>query len=387
MRRVFLILFLLPIHLCAQQFTLSDQAEISIITCGPYQEELYSAFGHSAIRVHDPAIDYDAAYNYGVFDFNQPNFYLNFARGYLFYKLGVYDYQRFQNHYIIDNRYVHEQVLNLTQEQKQKMFDFLQHNAMPENTTYRYDYFYNNCATKMRDVVMAVLGDSVTFHGSYIKTDYTIRDLTDLYIQKQQPWGDLGIDICLGLPMDKTAAPLEYMFLPDYVESGFDHASITTHGQKLPLVKKKNIIYEAREEEPVKGLPHPLYFTGIIAMLAAFLVYRDLKKKKLSKWFDVLLFGITGTIGLLLFFLWFMTDHRAAAYNMNILWAMPLHFVTMLFYFRNPAWIKTYFGITMLLSVLLLIFWFVLPQELHYATIPIVIAQGLRGFAIYRLNP
>src|SRR5687767_7579941 len=106
---LFVILFLSS-PAFAQQFRLSETAEISIITCGPSQEELYTAFGHSAIRVHDPEIQFDAAYNYGVFDFRQPNFYLNFAKGYLYYKLGVYDYQDFQSHYIYDDRFVHEQV-------------------------------------------------------------------------------------------------------------------------------------------------------------------------------------------------------------------------------------------------------------------------------------
>ncbi len=97
MRRLFFLFLILPTSLLAQ-FRLSEQAEISIITCGPSQEELYTAFGHSAIRVNDPQQNYDAAYNYGIFDFDQPNFYLNFARGYLYYKLGVYDYQAFQAH-------------------------------------------------------------------------------------------------------------------------------------------------------------------------------------------------------------------------------------------------------------------------------------------------
>ncbi|MBK7651078.1 MAG: DUF4105 domain-containing protein [Flammeovirgaceae bacterium] len=114
----------------------------------PLWKELYAAFGHSAIRVNDPELKFDAAYNYGVFDFNQPNFYLNFARGYLYYKLGVYSYVDFRDYYIEHNRFVHEQVLDLTAEQKQQVFDYLDWNSKPENQTYRYDYFYNNCATK-----------------------------------------------------------------------------------------------------------------------------------------------------------------------------------------------------------------------------------------------
>ncbi|MEQ8575940.1 MAG: DUF4105 domain-containing protein, partial [Fulvivirga sp.] len=171
--------------LSAQNIQLSEKAEINILTCGPFQGELYSAFGHSAIRVYDPVNGLDLLYNYGVFDFDQPNFYLNFARGNLNYKLAVMDYTRFRDYYIYYNRYIHEQVLNLNIEQKQKLFDFLQWNMKPENQYYLYDYFYDNCATRVRDALITTFGDDITFDGSYIETDYTIRDLTDIYLAQQ----------------------------------------------------------------------------------------------------------------------------------------------------------------------------------------------------------
>lgn len=387
MKRFFAaLLFIISFGTHAQSVQLSPSAHISVITCGPWQGELYSAFGHSAFRVYDSLQNIDEVYNYGVFDFNQPNFYLNFARGYLYYQLGVHDYQRFQDYYIYHNRYVHEQVLNLTPWQNQKLYNFLQWNALPENEHYRYDYFYDNCATRIRDVVVKVLGDSVTFNGSYIKTNYTIRDLTDIYLQ-QQPWGDLGIDICLGLPMDKQATPFEYMFLPDYIESGFDHASITLGDVKKPIVKRKNIIYSSREEEADPDrLPHPIYiFTGL-AIIAVILSLIDMRRKKLSGWFDVLLFTATGSIGVLLFFLWFATDHRAAAYNLNVLWALPSHLIIVFVLIRKPAWLKNYFLVTSVLSVLLLLSWTFLPQKLNLALIPVVFTLGLRAFMQYYIR-
>lgn len=385
MKRIVIVFLLVPFIASAQNFRLSEQAEISVITCGPFQGELYSAFGHSAFRVHDPQNGYDAAYNYGVFNFNQPNFYLNFARGYLYYQLGVYDYPSFEEHYVSYNRYVHEQVLNLTVEQKQKMFDYLQWNSLPQNKNYRYDYFYNNCATKMRDVVEHVLGDEIRFDGSYVTTDYTIRELTDIYLQ-EQPWGDLGIDICLGLPMDKEATPYEYMFLPDYVESGFDHAFIRRDGQEVPAVKTKNIVFDSREQVATRRTYTPLIAFSLFFLLALFFTYRDLRQNKLTMWFDVLLFGVTGTIGMLLFFLWFFTDHKAAANNLNIFWALPLHLVAVIAFSRNPRWLKFYFGAVAVLSLILLLGWFGLPQKMHYSLIPVVMSQGVRAFAEYRLR-
>src|SRR6185369_1125225 len=207
MKKIWIIALTLTVTLnlgFSQGFKLSPNAQVSIITFGPGQAELYSAFGHSAIRLYDSIQGVDVGFNYGVFNFDQPHFYLNFARGYLYYKVDAYPYPLFRDYYINHNRFVHEQVLNLTPEQKQKVADYLFWNMQPQNQTYRYDYFYNNCATKIRDVLKSSLKGEILFDSTFIKTNYTIRDLTDLYLG-QQPWGDLGIDIGLGLPMDKKA--------------------------------------------------------------------------------------------------------------------------------------------------------------------------------------
>lgn len=349
---------------------LSPEATISVITCGPWQGELYSAFGHSAIRVYDPDQQIDEAYNYGVFDFDQPNFYLNFARGYLYYKLGVYDYQRFRDYYIYHNRYVHEQVLQLTPAQRQKLYTFLQWNANPKNADYRYDYFYNNCATKIRDVLSHVFGDSVSYDGSYVQTDYTIRELTDLYLTAQ-PWGDLGIDICLGLPMDKTAAPAEYMFLPDYIESSLDHATIRNDSAMLPLVKEKIIVYEARFEELPKSLPHPTLVFSVVAVIMLAVSIWDVKRKKLCLWLDFTLLLVTGLVGVLLLLLWVATDHRAAAQNFNLLWALPTHAVVAFTLLKQRHWHTYYFLSTAVIGILLLAGWSLLPQQLNTSLIPV----------------
>jgi hypothetical protein len=377
-------LFFLMLPCFMQAQTLTERATISIVTFGPYQGELYSAFGHSGIRVYDPENGIDDLYNYGVFDFDQPNFYLNFARGSSFYKLGISDYPRFRDYYIYYNRYVHEQVLNLTPTQTQKVFEYLVWNALPENASYRYDYFYDNCATKIPAVMLASLGDSVQFDGSYIKTDYSIRDLTDIYLAKQ-PWGDLGIDVCLGLPMDKNASPYEYMFLPDYVESGFDHATIKNDTATVPLVKRKRLVYQSRDEV-VTGPPHPLYVFSALAVVTIALSIWDVKRQKTSTWFDVILFGIIGLAGLLLFCLWFLTDHKAAARNMNLLWALPTHLIAVFAFIKNPKWLTNYFLVVSIITALLLGFWFFLPQKMNVALVPLVVAILARSFAQFKVR-
>lgn len=378
---IFAILFLIT-GFTEAQIKLSHQAQISVITCGPGQEAVYTAFGHSAFRVYDPVLNIDAAFNYGVFDFDQPNFYLNFAKGYNYYKLAIQDYERFEYAYIYYNRFVHEQLLDLTPEQNQKLFDYLQRNALPENRSYLYDYFYDNCATKLPEIILKVFGDSVVFDGSHITTDYTIRNLTDVYL-KQQPWGDLGIDICLGLPMDKKMTPYEYMFIPDYVESGFNHA--TLNGK--PLVKQRISKYEPQPEETNLNLFHPLIAFGLFLLITLFITYRDWKRKKLSKWFDVTIFTVVGLIGLLLLILWVATDHRAAAYNFNLLWAFPLHVIMgpMILKQKYAGFVKKYFLVIGFVLTSTLLFWFWLPQELNIFLIPFVSAVAVRAFVINKL--
>ncbi|MBX2961690.1 MAG: DUF4105 domain-containing protein [Cyclobacteriaceae bacterium] len=369
--------YFLVTYSLAQQ--LSNEAEISVITCGPGQEAVFTAFGHSAFRVYDPENGINAAFNYGVFDFDQPNFYLNFARGHNRYRLAVQDFERFEYVYQYYNRYVHEQVLNLTLEQKQKLFDYLIWNAKPENQFYFYDYFYDNCATKLPEIVQKVFGEEVVFDGSYIIKPLSIRALTDLYL-KYQPWGDLGIDLCLGLPMDKIATPYEHMFLPDYVEYGFDHASL--NGESL--VKQKVIRYEARPETFSNGIFQPVYVFSLFALLALALTIYDSKRKKISNWFDALFFGLIGLVGLLLFLLWVATDHRAAANNLNVLWALPTHLVVAILVFKPREWVKKYFLIVVIINAVLLISWAWLPQMLHFSLVPIVIALTVRAYIQFR---
>jgi len=370
----------------SQGVALSQQSQISLITFGPDQGEFYEAFGHSAIRILDPTRGIDYAYNYGVFSFNQPNFYLNFTRGHLYYQLGVYPYPDFRDAYISVNRFVHEQVLQLTPGQKQKIFDYLEWNALPENKVYNYDYFFNNCSSRIRDVFADVLKGEIRFDGSYIKTDYTIRQLTDLYLD-QQPWGDLGIDIGLGSTIDRKATPYEHMFLPDYLESGFDHAFINVGGTSSSLVKEKTVIFQALPEEQERSWFHPWGVFGFLLVLALALAVFDLRRKKLSTWFDVTFLWVTGFLGLFLLFLWFGTDHHACAKNYNLLWALPTHVLASVLLLRKnkPAWLPGYFLATGGICLLLLLTWPILPQFMNYFLIPYVAAMLVRSVTLFTL--
>jgi hypothetical protein len=186
--------------------------------------------------------------------------------------------------------------------------------------------------------------------------------------------------------MDKIASPYEYMFLPDYIESGFDNATIIQNGTTVPLVKVKNNINESRYEEIPQQFITPLRVFSFYALIALALAIWDLRRKKLSKWFDIILFALTGGIGFLLLFLWFATDHHAAARNMNLLWAMPLNLIAVIAFIKNPAWLKKYFGGLAVLTALLLVTWSFLPQQLNTSLVPLAVAILIRSVAQYRLR-
>ena len=376
------LLFLATPRLQAAPYTLTPEAKISLITCGPWQGELYSAFGHSAIRVFDAQQGIDWSFNYGTFDFNQPNFYLNFARGRNFYMLSVQEYPAFRDYYIRANRYIHEQELNLDSVDRQALFNFLWNNALPENRSYRYDYFYDNCSTKPRDVIKQVFGDRVSFEKFVVTEPRSIRQLTDLYLV-HQPWGDLGIDICLGLPMDRDADANVHMFLPDYLEKGFDYATIKNGTVSMPLVREKKIVYQSSSETHPFSFTHPLVIFGLLMIALIVVSFIDIRRHEITGLVDKILFTTTGLLGLLLVVLWFGTDHKAAAWNFNLLWAMPLNLFIPLI--RSVLHRQRYFQAMTILTVLVLVSWPYLPQELNLMLIPIVIGLLFRYYVNFRL--
>lgn len=375
------LLLLISMPVMSQSPRLSNQAQFSIITLGPDQEEFYEAFGHSAIRLFDPILGIDYAYNYGEFSFNQPNFYLNFAKGHLNYSLGVVPYPDFRDAYIYYNRFIHEQVLNLDQAQKQKVFEYLQNNALPENKYYLYDYFFNNCSTKIRDLFADLLKGDIHFDQSFITTHYTIRQLTDLYLN-EQPWGDLGIDIGLGSRIDKEATPYEYMFLPDYLEYSFDHATIKVNGQQVPLVKDTVTVFTAKPEADSTGWLTPQIIFGFLLLVTMVVSFFDWKHSKVSTWLDFILFFTTGLVGLVLMLLWFATDHHACAKNYNLLWALPTNLVACILIWKKqqPALLKSYFRIAAILTLIILGTWKVMPQQLNGFLFPFLVVLAIRYF-------
>ena len=378
----FLILFVIQITF-SQYKKLSDKAEVSIITAGP-GKELYEGFGHSTIRVKD--IDFDTAYNYGIFDFNAPNFYLNFTKGKLLYKLESYPFHYFVRGYQRDKRWIKEQVLNLNQSEKQQFFEYLENNAKPKNATYLYDPFFNNCATILREITEKILKDKVTFNDNYILKKKSFRQLMNIEIP-WNTWGSFGINLALGSKLDHIATAKQYMYLPDYVYSGFKNATVTRGVKTESLIKKDRFILNYEELTIKPSFFNPFLVFTFILLIGLYITYRDVKRKQRTKWFDFLLFLSTGIIGVLIVFLWFFTDHSTTPTNFNFLWAFAPNIVVAFYVFKDTPmlWIKFYVKALLILLVIIPIIWIGKVQLLPMAILPFLILLFIRLYFIKSL--
>ncbi|WP_274475773.1 lipoprotein N-acyltransferase Lnb domain-containing protein [Mangrovimonas aestuarii] len=360
---------------------LSDRAQVSILTMGPGQN-LNDAFGHNAIRIKDPLYQLDIVFNYGVYDFSTPNFYGKFAQGKLNYLLGVNRYADMLNSYMQQNRLIREQILAISKEQKQAFADYLYNNAKPENRAYLYDFFYDNCATKIRDVSQISLNNEIKFHAPNDFQPKTFRENIHDHVN-QNSWGSLGIDLALGSIIDRTAKPEEHMFLPKYI---FDFFANATH-QGNPLVKETKVIFEpAHQKVQNSWLVSPLVVFGILACIVLWLTYLDIKRGKRNRILDGVIFSFTGVLGVFLLLLWFATDHTATAQNYNLLWAFPINLFALLQAAKAlpKRWFTNYISFLIIMLGLMGLHWVMGVQQFPIGVLPLYVALLVRYIYIKR---
>ncbi|HRO45479.1 DUF4105 domain-containing protein [Agriterribacter sp.] len=359
----------------------SSHLRITLLTCSP-GEELYSTFGHSALRVTDSATFTDKVYNYGTFDFN-PDFYPKFIRGKLLYYLSVETYPDFIYSYQLEQRSIIEQELNLSGEEKIKLNAALQLNASGSNKFYKYDFLFDNCATRIRDIVKNNTTEAVTIKNILPYPDVSFRELIHNSLNRSgMYWSKLGIDILLGRGLDKPAQNEQTMFLPDYLFKGFDSAAI---GNK-PLVRERHSVYTA----PSATASPKSFFTPFIAFAAALMVFialtvirRQWSKKALES-LDFLLFLCAGLLGILLVGMWLGTDHVLCRNNYNLLWALPFHAIAAFFLKSKRKLMHQYWALSVLVYALVLAFWVMLPQELNKDLVPLIVLLGWRSWKQFK---
>ncbi|GAB3712099.1 hypothetical protein GCM10027592_50310 [Spirosoma flavus] len=302
---------------------------MSLLTVGP-GEDLYSVFGHTAIRVNDPARNLDVTFGWGGFRFAENNFYVKFLRGTLPYYIDAYDMYPFLYAYQAENRTVREQVLNLSQSQKEKLFAVLQTNMLPENRTYQYKFFYDNCASRPRDKIAEACGDSLTIPTKAKMTGKSYRDWMNDYLDKSgKTWAKLGMNLAIGNPADEQTDGWHAMYLPDNVHDQMAKSALRqADGRVVPLVASDQTLFEARQtfRQQLPFILDPNVVFGLLALtVAVYTIRRYVLAGKVDRWVDRLLFGVSGFLGWFLFLLWVGTDHGVTAWNPTLLYLMPLH--------------------------------------------------------------
>jgi len=355
----------------------SSRLRISLLTCTP-GDELYSIFGHSAIRVIDSNSVTDIVYNYGTFNFDDEGFYLKFIRGKLLYYISITSFEDFKYTYQVTNRGITEQVLNLTGVEKMMFRAALNENLKEENKFYKYDFFLDNCTTRLRDLI--IQGKKPTPNlPAVMPVNTPFRQAIYQYLDKgKQYWSKLGIDILLGRPTDAIMTTSQQQFLPDNLMKALDSTKNT------PIVLSSTNLYPIDNPNNKGSWFTPMVF--FTSLLFVFLLL-SISKNKNVQWIlaglDGLLFFLTGSLGILLIFMMTATDHSMTKNNFNILWAWPTHLIISFFINSNKKWVRIYFIITVISLLLLLMAWFFLPQQMNHALIPFVLLLIYRSAMKY----
>lgn len=372
--------FLLTITALAQQPAereddIYSNLEISLLTCSP-GDELYSAFGHTAIRVND------MVFNYGMFNFNTEGFYIKFVSGQTDYELGVEMMDGFERQYERRNRSVIEQKLNLTNEEKAALFNALIENTRPENKTYRYNFVFDNCATRPRVKIEECLKGAIKYDVKEENESY--RKLIEKYVGEDS-WIKFGIDILIGAEADKTASFFDRLFLPNELMNAFATAR-RDNGERL-VTETKEIVSQDKDENDDEDNGVTPLAVAVIAMsiisIASLLFPRKLKA------LDFVLFLATGLLGVVITYLCFFSLHPLVRENYNLLWLNPIHLIIPLTIFIKKArkiLMGTY-ALIALATAVAMSGYIYLPQEFNIAFLPfmaIIVVRALSAIKTLR---
>ncbi len=388
MKRSFFAVFLLLISLIPlkAQIPLGDSAKISLMTSEPWPGAVYALFGHTALWVHDDSTGVDAAFNYGFFDPTQPYFIYHFLRGETDYILGVTSYEDFISEYRQKGVNVYEQELNLTQEELQNLWKALYINSLPENRRYRYNYLYDNCATRPRDMVEKCVQGKIIYPQD--NNEQTFRDLIHECVHPY-PWLEFGIDLLVGNEADRRADTREKMFLPMHLMNAFKEARVVKNDTlRYPLVKNTllvlpgntAVLQQQNDKAGFTPLPAALLLL-FVTLLISIVQLVKLSNPKFSTIYDTLLFGIAGIGGAVIFFLLFFSEHPATNPNWNFVWLNIFAFIFAILFWVRPAkkMVYIYHFINFVVLTVFLMLWWLIPQQLPLATIPFSMSLWLRS--------
>lgn len=325
--RLLLVCCLSLMTLVAEAQTLTEMvasptARVSLLTCGP-GTDVHTMYGHSAIRVADRSTGQDLVFNYGTFDFDAPGFLFKFVRGQLPYTLSVSGIDSFVRSYQYAGRSVVQNEIMLDSTQRAAFLQFLDVNYRPENREYAYDFFFDNCSSRIWDVIDHSVDQPIALPEDV--PAYTYRDMIELY-QQGSPWTDLGIDLIIGSPADHEAGVIGQMFLPDFLQRNLMKASVGGNA----LLGPSQAILPAQGDPMAPAFPWPLVLFGILLALEVYFVLAG-KRGRALHIYDRVWFFLIGLIGIILAMMWLFTNHQATHRNFNLIWASPLYWLLAFF--------------------------------------------------------
>ena len=349
---------------------------VYLLTCGP-GTETYSIYGHSALMIVIPEKKSDTVYNWGVFDFSTPNFVWKFAKGRLDYMLGVDSLQKFLQGYFFEQRFVYSQRINLNASETKQLITLINDNLKPENVKYRYDFFYDDCSTRIRDLLEKSIGKKLLYPPDETGDIPTFREMVGKY-QNPFHWLKFGVDLIMGSSGDKNASFRDRMFLPLDMQNGLSETVINREGKMIPLLQNPEVILDF---DPLvirqRFLTSPeVVFT--ILLIIVLILSALVKSKKIINLVDIIIFSIFSILALLMIFFNFFTDHQQMKWNLNIIWLNPfilICLVTLILNKTGSVWFRILFYIT----ISFLVLHFFLPQEFNIAFIPLVVILLIRS--------
>lgn len=356
----------------------AETVSVYLITCGP-GTATYSIYGHSALRIAIPERNSDLVYNWGVFDFATPNFVWKFAKGRLDYKLGVVSFDRFQQEYFLEQRWIQSQKINLEPDEINILFGLIAENLRPENLKYRYDFFYDDCSTRIRDLLEKSLGSKLTYPPDAKKDVPTFRDMVGKY-QRPFPWLKLGVDLIMGTPGEKKASFRDKMFLPLDMQEGLSEALINRNSRLIPLLRNPETVLDF-DTPSVKQrfFISPVFVFSLLLILL--IIFFALNKNKTAvKIADIAIFSIFSVLALLMIFFNFFTGHQQMKWNLNIIWLSPFVILCLAGLILNKEW-QTWFRIVLALCILSFIIQLIVPDAFNQAFIPLLLILLLRTSA------
>ena len=372
----FLSIFLLLFAFSSIKSQTNDSLRLSLLTVSPHSKAVWTIYGHTALRLYDPARNIDIVFNWGTFYFGRPfDFALRFIEGKTDYYLSDSQFQSVMLHHAYDGAAVFEQVLNIPENEKADLLEFLQINLLPENVEYRYNFIFDNCTTRPRDIIERFCGGTLIYPEQ--TQPVTFRQLIHQYTQPY-PWMELGIDCMIGSGADSLIMYRNELFLPEKLMDALNRSVVKRRdGEIQPVVLTSELILQSPDSQPaqLKLWDRPLLTGFIIFFLYLVLVVIGYRKKYGFRLPFALLFFIAGTSGCIVAMLHFFSLHPCVQSNWNILWLHPLHFIACAgFFFRKSCrWIRWYHAVNFVLLSGFLLGWRWIPQELNYACIPFIL--------------